>query len=259
MSLIQEALKRQQEDSDRKGSMTPATSVAPPPIGSEHASDRVSVRRSPGVSQPAEPPPLEESKLPPPLAVSPPPRKRNWGALLGIAALLLFLLGGGIWLALSFMHPNKEPPAPPPPVPRPSPEITHPGGTAAVLAVVAKLNAAPTTTVSATVSAALPTATVTVAAMTPTPPPAAIKTDVTACPPPVPIVVPPQNLPAVWPSLALSGVMGRGVQGSARINKTIVAVNDSIQGVKVLSVGNQGVELEYKGEKRLLKVGDSTQ
>jgi len=65
--------------------------------------------------------------------------------------------------------------------------------------------------------------------------------------------------PANWPMLTCSGVVGKGASGSAIISSEIVGVGESVQGVKVLSIRAQGVELEYEGETRFLKVGSALQ
>jgi len=77
--------------------------------------------------------------------------------------------------------------------------------------------------------------------------------------PPKPEVKPAVKPPVIWPTLTLTGIVGRGAKGSARINNEIFTVNETIQGVRVVSVGNQGVYLEYMGESKHLKVGGSTQ
>ena len=51
---------------------------------------------------------------------------------------------------------------------------------------------------------------------------------------------------------------GRGKNGSAILNNKVLAVNETIEGVRVISVGKQGVELEYQGKRRFIKVGIST-
>jgi hypothetical protein len=61
-----------------------------------------------------------------------------------------------------------------------------------------------------------------------------------------------------WPVLSLSAVMGRGTTGSAMINGNLIDVGEDVDGVKFISIGNQGINLEYQGEKQFLKVGNST-
>jgi len=62
-----------------------------------------------------------------------------------------------------------------------------------------------------------------------------------------------------WPFLSLSAIVGRSVTGSAIINGTIVSVGESIEGVTLVIIGDQGVELEFEGKRRTLRVGQSTE
>lgn len=69
----------------------------------------------------------------------------------------------------------------------------------------------------------------------------------------------PEPKPRVmWPSLTLSGVMGKGQKGSAIINNEFLSIGDTIEGVKVISVEEKGVKLSYQGEVQSLKVGNTT-
>ncbi len=61
-----------------------------------------------------------------------------------------------------------------------------------------------------------------------------------------------------WPALTLQGVIGKGLNGSAIINDQVLAVNESIEGVRVVAVDRQSARLEYEGEQRTLRVGIST-
>jgi len=65
--------------------------------------------------------------------------------------------------------------------------------------------------------------------------------------------------PVDWPRLTLSGVLGHGTNGSVIIDNEIVGVDETIEGVKVISIRGQGAELEYDGETLFLKVGNSIQ
>jgi outer membrane biosynthesis protein TonB len=96
----------------------------------------------------------------------------------------------------------------------------------------------------------------------PAPPPPK-KPDVEPTEPPEPAPAPAPEpakpkAPVAWPSLALQGVIGKGQNGSAIINDQVLAVNETIEDVRVLAVGRQNVELEYNGERRTLKVGMTT-
>jgi hypothetical protein len=247
MSLIQEALKRQQEDAEKH-----ATESPPPvqsPATAEPGSERVSVRRSAGSAQTENQPPAGQQG-PPPLpgeVLEAGPVKRNRAALLGIAAVILLVIGGGVWLALFFMKPKNA--AQPPP----TTSTTLPASVAGSTPTVEPAVTAPPPVV---VSVTPPVETVAVVTAT-EPTPSGTKIETAATPPPPAHVAPPA--PVVWPSLMLSGVMGRGSRGAVRINNEIVTINDTIQGVKLIAIGNQGVELEYMGERKILKVGSSTQ
>ncbi len=61
-----------------------------------------------------------------------------------------------------------------------------------------------------------------------------------------------------WPNLTLDGVVGSGAQGSCLINGEIVRVGERVQNVKISAILRDGVELKYRGEKRFLRVGAST-
>ncbi len=61
-----------------------------------------------------------------------------------------------------------------------------------------------------------------------------------------------------WPSLTLSGVVGKGVQGAATLNGQIVAVGETISGVEVIYIDEKSVRLKCEHETRNLKVGQST-
>ncbi len=63
--------------------------------------------------------------------------------------------------------------------------------------------------------------------------------------------------PMVWPNLSISGVLGNEQKGAAFIDGKVVGVNETIQGVRILAIRSQSVMLEYKGESRLVKVGQS--
>jgi hypothetical protein len=78
-----------------------------------------------------------------------------------------------------------------------------------------------------------------------------------ALPPTTPTVVTPPTPKAQWPALKLSGIVGGGHGGAAIINGKILGVNETVEGVRVLRIEQKGAVLEYKNEKRFLKVGKS--
>jgi hypothetical protein len=60
---------------------------------------------------------------------------------------------------------------------------------------------------------------------------------------------------AIWPLLELNGIVGIGANGSCFINGRIVTVGETVQDVKIVAIRKNGVELEYEGERRFLRVG----
>lgn len=80
-------------------------------------------------------------------------------------------------------------------------------------------------------------------------------------PPPKP--PPPEKEPgkaARWPVLKLTGVMvgsGGRSKGSAFLNGAFVEVGDRILDARLLEVDAKGVRLEFQGEKKYLKLGQS--
>ena len=102
-------------------------------------------------------------------------------------------------------------------------------------------------------------ASVVVAAATQAPPPAVVSPAAVVFPP---AVAPPRSVrvPVVWPSLHLSGVLeARGAnRGAAIINNRIIGEQETIEGVTVVRVRKGGVALEYKGDQRFLKIHGTT-
>jgi|GEM_PF-1715004 len=64
--------------------------------------------------------------------------------------------------------------------------------------------------------------------------------------------------PVTWPDLTLGAIAGNNNGGAAILNDTLVAVNETIQGVRVKSISARSVELEFGGETRVVAVGGST-
>lgn len=65
---------------------------------------------------------------------------------------------------------------------------------------------------------------------------------------------------SAWPRLTLNGVMaqtGPG-QGSAIINGTVVEIGEKIEGARLVEVQRNGVLVEFKGSTQFLRVGQST-
>ena len=63
---------------------------------------------------------------------------------------------------------------------------------------------------------------------------------------------------AKWPRITVNGILAKGKQGgSAIINNRMVAANELVDGARVVEVQARGVLMEYKGETRLLLIGQS--
>lgn len=251
MSLIQEALKRQQEEAKKQG--TPLESATPP--GQEPP-----VTRGTGlqVAQPVAPPPqplpgdgaapAEEQQSD--ASKGPSKGKKVLGLALKIVPIALILVGGIWWITKSMMGsrrplpqpsshattPATQPPTTPAtPTPVPTPQTSN---TTAETPTVAPTTTEPPQNTEATSSTQAATA----------------GTDV-----PATEVKPPPPPPVQWPILTVTGVVGSKEKGAAKINNVIVDVGQSIDGVKVVSLGVRSVELEYLGQRRTVRVGGSTQ
>jgi hypothetical protein len=246
MSLIQEALKRQKEE---QSGLTPRADDAIPTSSAESASPGLKPRASSSPPPPpaagvAEPVPALDVAGPlPDLTGAPPERsRRTWGMLAVVLVAVVLLGGGAVWMIAHVVRTLGGAPAEP--AAEPAEERVEP--------------------------AALPPS----APETPTQPEAAVGTPPEATPPAVlpgaptpPIAQAPAHTPqaaavpaavkpaVVWPALNLTGVIGRGQAGSAVINGEVLGIGDTVDGVKVIAIRPQGVDLEYQAERQFLKVG----
>ncbi len=286
MSLIQDALKRQQEEMNKKTD-APATPATP------HVKIPLRMMGQPtGAPRPPETParpasPVPPLPLPPPIKTEPriettepkpeiqpgvpdrnePESEKRSPALLIIAlmAVILLLAAGGLywaWPLLLPKLPKPPPPAPvaaaiPPPSPIPPPAVTPP----AVTPPVAVLN---------TVTAAAPAKVLTVdtnEVSTLQPEAVPGPTEQLALPvvrdePPPSLFVPPPPkaeaaAPVLWPAIKLTGMVKLGGTAAALINGRVVAPGESIEDVTLISVKKEGALLRYKTEERLLRVGET--
>lgn len=280
MSLIQEALKRQQgEEADTSTDKPEQTPPAPAETSEQPAPPPPPPPPPPPSAPPPTPPQVAAptaAEPPPPDAQEPPPDDnggRAWPTLVGVFVVILVLIGLCIWMMLfAFRHlrdsgrqqmetviDQVETSAPAAPAPsRPAPPPTT------------------TTTIAPDVSPRPPEA----AATTPQPPTSSVPSPAPAMPT-TPAPTPPATVqsksPAAsapgpstptaaaplgsvdWPMLKLSGIIGDGQTGSAIINNTVIGVGETVDGVLVKAINNQGVQLEYKGTTRFLKVGGMIQ
>ncbi len=74
---------------------------------------------------------------------------------------------------------------------------------------------------------------------------------------PTPAVTPsppaprPESLPVTWPEIRIQAAMGHADRGSVLINGRIVAVGDHYEQVRIVEITDRGVLIEYEGEQRL--------
>lgn len=64
--------------------------------------------------------------------------------------------------------------------------------------------------------------------------------------------------PVIWPILTLNGFLRKGNEGAAIIDGEVISVDEKIKDVNLIKVTRNSVILEYKGETQELKRGDST-
>ena len=259
MSLIQEALRRQQEEMDENsGASSPQPAAPAAPAGparrsglsiGKKATETVAPPPEPDLSAPPpvqQPPQIEEEDVPPP----PPPEAAEEGASspeavgapsapakdskagLKVALLVtgaVLCLGLGVW-AVTFAIQKLRTPSqhPTSPVEQPQPVQPPPGSTEP--AVPEPIPVVPDQPAAGTPSVPEPV--------------------------PVPAVV---EEPVIWPILGVSGLVGKGEQGSVMFGAEIIGVGESIEGVKVISISKQGAELEYRGQRKFVKVGGTTE
>lgn len=282
MSLIEEALKKQQEELNEGRSQ-----AAHPPAASPGSSDS----STPTPSQAAIPPPV-------PLVVKEPVFRPQWiMPIISGVLICLLLIGVVFWLfSGGIIKMTKPEPAPAvfKAIPTPAvkaaqekpvaPATVRPPQTASTIAPApspaAKAAAQPPVPVPAPeiVSVAPPKPVVTEAR---TPPPSApavtasalvntpsppVPAPPVASAPPAPATPTPQAAAVevteavAWPSLTVTGIIeGRGAnKGAALINNQLTMVGDSIDGAKLLAVMQHGVKMSFEGESRVIKVGGST-
>jgi len=264
MSLIQEALRRQQAEAAKQAAAAAQQqSETPAPPAPEKPSEKGPEKLSLKKVQPAQPQEQKNNGTETPPAVPPDtqqaetPKRKLVPGVVGVAALALLTVGCLAWLAF-YLWKTMSPPPPPPATTTttgvaPASTVPPPASTTTIPPQTT------TTTVPQTVSQPESKPEVVVVAPPPPPQPEPTATQaqpaVTTAPAPK---VEPTRQPVVWPSLTLTGVMGRGNRGSAIINGEVVGVGEVVKGVKIAGIGDQGVHLEYQGEKRFLKIGGTT-
>lgn len=268
MSLIQEALKRQQEEEDTKAAAAPISPI--PNMVVKPKLEMTALRPAPTVpptllASPSIPPPLPvQSPLPALTVQSPlpgtlpktqltetplseaaqdvaPAQRKALSTLAVIIVVIILLLAAGIsmiYFALMKMKHGTE---------KKTVEVLKPA--------ITQIVAVATQTVPKTVSSVAQTTNQSVAKPSVTQQVAVV---VATNAPPV-IVRPPPPKPAIeWPSLKLTAIAGKGVKGAARINGQVVMVGESVEDVTLIEINEQNVVLVFKGETNTLRIGTTT-
>lgn len=236
MSLIEEALRKQREESEResgKRDVSKPLTLTPPPI------------------PPAEPSPSPDDTVGDTAAPG-----RPWimvaGLFLGGTLILVLIIG----LLIFGWHLWQQ----------------RPGQTAVSISTIPAVttNVQAKAASPAPVQAPVPVATSAPPVSVAVPePPAATQAVVTAAvtptntvpPPPKIVAPPPKPLPVIWPRLTVSGIIGGGKKGycAAIVNGRTLTPGEYVEGVKVMAVEGQKVRLVFQGEERTLSAGGTTE
>lgn len=270
MSLIQEALKRQQEDSDAgKNSVKAGVALSTPPaIGMDKAEVKDGPKTKeilPGISaippvplgmassKPAvadnkqevahtsapaqeEKPAKEKAASRPPtqtpiLESSKKPKKKNNSLLVGILILIIVFVGIKI-------------------INKPADETAG----SEVASEDVSMSTDDTTIVEDNVTEESPEPVIIQTETAPEPEESDVENANTSVVP----SAPPAVVKIEWPALTLTAVMGNGKKGSAMINGQLISIGDQIEGVEFVGVGKNGIYVQYKGVSRFLKRGQTT-
>ena len=251
MSLIEEALRKQREETEQ----------------SSHGSTPLKLAGA------TPPPPLPEQDLP---VEEPPAQRRSWFLLAAIGGISLLLVIALIWLFFFGMRLWRSPKtgAPATVAVTAGHPVAAPTGTVALAVPESRaMSNAPVATHTATVAVsveepstnpALPTVPATPSAIAvPTatgslqaPPREALLVKLGAT---TNLATRPEAV--VWPKLVISGFIStaRGSHGAAIVNGQMVAPGDTIEGVRVIAVDKHGVQFRYGSETQTLAVGGTTE
>ncbi len=291
MSLIQEALRRQQEEMQAAKNNTPATdatgepgqkspeepkTVATPPIPKEaepEPKDAVETQVSdetfilPTTAEPSAEPeeedepsedaaPTDEAPEPPLRRTSAEREHRVLGPLVGMLVVIVLLAGVVGWAIRWGYRALATDDTQPEQGTVAEPTPAEPESTPAVVDVE---------TDETTITETEPDTDEAVADVAVVEPDTQTPTDtsdpVTPDTPEEDIAVTEQPTPApsvIWPELHISGIMGTGDSGSAIINGKVVGPDEKVGDVTVRDFGRGFVVLEYQGETRRFSVGRAT-
>jgi hypothetical protein len=251
MSLIEEALRKQREETEQAQGSAPKAPETPPP---------------------ETPPDAEETPAP---EAEAPAARRPWRLLAIIGGVTVLVIIGLAWLLLFGLKMwNSKPKAPP--------AATATTGTLTGASAPVATNAVTRVATNAPAPVAAPKAATTPVAPAQPPPPApasnvvakadtttvaAVATTTTRPPvmptaPAVAIPAPVEPEPvAPWPKLTVAGFIskGRGAKGAAIVNGQVVGPGDVVEGVKIIAVEKQGVLMGLGGQTQTVVVGGTTE
>ncbi len=262
MSLIQEALKRQQQESEEGQPSQPPTAVASEsPVTKSMPVMSGSVLTDESTTLPVGRPPARPPLPPGSRAASSP-----WLKIGGLALAIIVILAVGWLIATQWSFKTQRAITPSPPADQPA---DQPAVSTTVAEVPAPQDepvpAEGLDTIEPTPEPQPPAEAVDVPLVTP----AVVSVDpapedeelvaVAPRPPAKPPVVVETAIPAplAWPSLKLTGILtspGAG-ESAALINNQLLIVGGQLNGVTLVEIRVDGVTLQYGGETKLLKVG----
>jgi hypothetical protein len=249
MSLIQEALKRQQEEARKAALQAEPPSIQQEPSDSEPSPVRPQ-GHVPSIMSPQPPPVAAEAPVEAPPSEEETPSvsrfgdKRTITILVGVVAMALILAGAGIWILKSMRASSAKPrdaatqaaatsaSSHPPTAANPSQDQNTTNAVESQAPPIESQEITPAS--SAQVGTEKQTEDILQGSAA----------DESSVP---------------WPALTVTGVIGRGVKGSAIINGKIVDVGQRIDDVRVVRIGMQTVELEYRGQKRTVRTSNARQ
>lgn len=247
MSLIEEALRKQREETEKAGTGHVALALTPPPIPESPSPDE-------GASEDA----------------SAEPVKRSLPLLIGLVVGGLIAVIVIIWLLFFGLHLWNT--TPPPQAAARKPATTTPvvatnaGPTAGKTAAVPDAEPAVKTPPGApapggtpVAPAVPPTSLEPASGKPPTPAPAAPA--VTPPPAKPPVAVAKIFIPVAWPKLFITGIIGSTKSGhsAAIINGQMYSPGDSVEGVRIEAVEHQRIRLSFNGETRTVSIGAITE
>jgi len=68
-----------------------------------------------------------------------------------------------------------------------------------------------------------------------------------------------EKTPVEWPIISLTGLAGRGSNGSVIINGEVKGVGQLVDGATIISIERRGAWLQYQGEKQFFRLESSSQ